>query len=256
MTSNSLSRVLAFGLLTVVSTAALVVPGTASAQRADESYFRLTPYIWGLSLDGSTALPTGEDLPIDVSFSDIVDNLNMGLMVNLEWNLANGWYFLLDGMWAELEADFASDGPLGVSGTTEIEMFLYDGLVGYSFDENFGVYAGARLNDHDIGITTDGALPVDVSIGDDWIDFIVGVRAFGEIGENWSLGGRLDAALAGDSESAFNVSVVFARSFGESMHLNLGWRILDIEFDEGEGLERYKWDVEQNGPMIGWSWEF
>ena len=239
-----------------VLVSALSAPDTANAQRVDESYFRVTPYIWALSLDGATGLPTGEDLPIDASFSDLLDNLNMALMVDLEWNTKSAWFFLLDGMWANLESDFSTPGPLPVTGTADIEMFLWDALIGYSINENIGAYIGARLYDQEITIKTDGGLAPDISIGDDWTDFIIGVRAFGEIGQNWSMGGRMDGAVGGDSDSAINIQFVFARHFGETMHLNLGWRYYDVDYESGVGLDRYKWDVEHSGPLVGWSWEF
>ena len=235
--------------------AALLVPETAKAQRVDESYFRVTPYIWALSLDGATGLPTGEDLPIDASFSDLLDNLNMALMVDLEWNTKSDWFFLLDAMWANLESDITTPGPLPLSGTAEIDMFLYDGLIGYSLNENLGAYIGARLYDQEVTISTNGIAP-DITIGDDWTDFIIGLRVFGELNENWSMGGRLDGAVGGDSDSAFNLQFIFARHFGETMHLNLGWRYYDVDFESGTGLDRYKWDVAHSGPLVGWSWEF
>ena len=165
MRADALGRALAVSTLLVISTAAMLLPDDAEAQRVDESYFRVTPYIWALSLDGATGLPNGDDLPIDASFSDLLDNLNMALMVDLEWNTKSDWFFLLDAMWASLESDFATPGPLPVTGTTEIEMYLYDALIGYSINETIGAYIGARLNDHDVTIKTDGGLAPDVKIG-------------------------------------------------------------------------------------------
>ena len=256
MRANALARALPICILLAGSTAAMLLPNEAEAQRVDESYFRVTPYIWALSLDGATAAPSGEDIPIDASFSDLLDKLNMALMVNLEWNTKSDWFFLLDAMWANLESDFATPGALPVTGTVDVNMTIYDGLVGYSINENLGVYIGARLNDHDITISTDGGVAPNINTGDDWTDYIIGLRVFGELNDNWSMGGRLDGAIGGDSDSAFNLQFIFARHFGESMHLNLGWRYMDIDFDEGTGLERYKWNVSQSGPIIGWSWEF
>ena len=255
MRVNALRRAAAVSALLIVTFAALSVPNDAQAQRVDESYFRVTPYIWALSLDGATGLPTGEDLPIDASFSDLLDNLNMALMVDLEWNTSSDWFFLLDGMWASLESDISTPGPLPLTGTAEIDMFLWDALVGYSLNENLGAYIGARLYDQEVTIKTGGIAP-DVTIGDDWTDFIIGVRVFGSLGENWSMGGRLDGAISGDSDSAINLQFIFARHFGENMHLNLGWRYYDVDYESGTGLDRYKWDVAHSGPIIGWSWEF
>ena len=256
MTSNTLKRALAISIVTIGSTAALFGPSEVAAQRADESFFRVTPYIWALSLDGATGLPSGDDLPVDASFSDLLDKLNMALMVDLEWNTRSGWFFLVDGMWANLESDFSTPGPLPVTGTTDIEMFLYEGLIGYSLNENLGAYIGARIYDQDVTIETDGGLVPTITIGDDWTDIIIGMRAIGELSSNWAMSGRLDGAIGGDSDSAFNLQFVFARHFGENMHLNLGWRYYDVDYESGSGLDRYKWDVSHSGPVIGWSWEF
>ena len=256
MRAHALVRALAVSALVVISVTAMLLPDDAEAQRVDESYFRVTPYIWALSLDGATGLPNGDDLPIDASFSDLLDNLNMALMVDLEWNTKSDWFFLLDALWANLESDFATPGPLPVTGTTEVEMYLYDALIGYSINETIGAYIGARLNDQEVTINTDGGVAPEVKIGDDWTDFIIGMRVFGELGANWSMGGRFDGAIGGDSDSSFNLQIVFLRHFGENMHLNLGWRYYDVDFESGTGTDRYKWDVSHSGPMIGWSWEF
>ena len=258
MRADALGRAIATSVLVLASTIAMLLPNDASAQRADESYFRFTPYIWALALDGTTAAPTGEDLDVDASFSDLFDNLNLALMANLEWNTGSNWFFLVDAMWAELESDFA--GPIGglVTGNVKVEMLLLDGLVGYSFTDNIGVYAGARLYDQDISLGFDTPIPPDVSLGADWTDFILGVRVFGELSDKWSMGGRIDAAVGGDSDSAVNLQFVFARHFGESMHLNLGWRYYDVDYSTGSpaNLDVYKWDVAHSGPLVGWSWEF
>jgi hypothetical protein len=145
--------------MTVSMTLALAFPIHAAAQRTDESYFRITPYLWMLGLDGTTAV-LGDDADVDASFSDILDVLNIALSVNMEWNTQSNWFFVLDPMWADLEMDFAvpsPPAPLPITGKVEIELIIADALVGYSVNENFGVYAGARYYDQDITIVPDGA---------------------------------------------------------------------------------------------------
>ena len=257
MRACALGRTFAVSVLMIASTAAILLPDDAQAQRADESYFRITPYIWALSLDGTTSTPTGGDVPVDASFSDLLDDLNLALMVDLEWNTKSGWYFLLDALYAELETEFGTPGPIPATGSVDIEMVLYDGLVGYAFNDTIGMYAGVRFYDQDITLKTDGGLLPDVGLGADWTDYILGIRVFGELSEKWSMGGRFDGAVGGDSDSAFNLQFIFARHFGESMHLNLGWRYYDVDYETGTvGLDRFKWDVSHSGPVIGWSWEF
>ena len=175
---------------------ALASPGSASAQESDEWKFRITPYLWMLGLDGTTAA-FGQDVDVDKSFSDILDVLNIALSANMELSKGN-FFIVFDPLYAALEADFVGPGPGPVGGKIEIDMVIADLNVGYSFDENFGIYAGARYYDQDITITPN-LLPQQ-SLGDDWTDIIVDLRAGGKVSENWSFMGKLDGAVAGDSE--------------------------------------------------------
>jgi hypothetical protein len=178
----------------------------------------------------------------------------------MEWNTKSSWFFVLDPMWSELEMDFEIETPgpiLEPTGKVEIELIIVDALVGYSLNENLGGYAGVRYYDQDITIIPDGAVP-SIGLGDDWTDFIIGVRAMGQLSEKWTMGGKIDGAVGGDSDSAFYAQFVFSRVFGKNnnMHLDLGWRYYDVDYASGEGLTLFKWDVAHSGPVVGWSWEF
>ena len=246
-------RLLAVATLSLTLSASLW-SGAASAQQSDEWKFRITPYFWLLGLDGTTAA-LGQDVAVDASFSDIADNLNIALSANME--LSKGKFFMVfDPMYAQLEADFVGPGGGGgpVGGTLDVDMVIADLNFGYSFDENFGIYAGARYYDQDLKLTPN-LLPT-IPLGDDWTDFIVGLRAGGKVSENWSFMGKLDAAVAGDSESAWYFQAVLLRHFGDKMHLDLGWRYYDVDYESGTGVTRFKWDVAHSGPVVGYSWEF
>lgn len=231
----------------------MLVATPAAAQQDDDSYFRITPYLWMLGLDGTTAV-LGEDADVDASFSDILDVLNIALSANMEWN--NGkWFLILDPMWADLEMDFSTPGPLPVAGTVEIELWIVDALAGLELSENFDVYAGARYYDQEITIVP-GTVPTTIGLGDDWTDFILGVRAHTSVSNNWSLSGKIDAAVGGDSDSAIYAQAVFMRHFGENKHLDLGYRYYAVDYESGAGIDRFLWDVAHSGPVVGFSWEF
>jgi len=226
--------------------------GAAAAQESDGWKFRITPYLWMLSLDGTTAV-LGEDVDVDMSFGDVLDVLNIALSANME--LSKGKFFVvLDPLFAQLETDFAAPDPIPIAGTIDIDMWIVDLNVGYNVSENFGLYAGARYYDQDI-VVTPNLLP-QVPLGDDWTDFIIGFRFGGELGEKWSFMGKLDGAVGGDSESAWYLQAVLARHFGTNMHLDLGWRYYDVDYESGAGLTRFKWDVAHSGPVVGFTWEF
>jgi len=237
--------------------AAMFTPGLATAQQSSDSYFRVTPYLWMLGMDGTTAV-LGQDTDVDMSFGDILDVLNIAVSVNLEWKTRSNWFFVLDPMWADLEADFAvpsPPAPIPITGKIEIKLIIADAMVGYYFNDNFGIYAGARYYDQDITIVPSGMAP-EIPLGDDWTDFPIGLRGVGKIGDKWSFAAEGDVAVGGDSDSAFYVQAIFSRHFGENKGLNLGWRYYDVDYESGSGLTRFKWDMAHSGPVVGFSWRF
>jgi hypothetical protein len=244
-------RVLAVATLTLILSASFW-SGAASAQESDNWKFRITPYLWMLGVEGTTAA-LGSDVEIDMSFSDILDALNIALSANME--LSKGKFFVVfDPMYAQLESDIPDPSGGGVAGKLEVDLVIADLNFGYSFDENFGVYAGARYYDQDLAITL-GPLP-QIDLGDDWTDFIVGLRASGRVSKNWSFAGKMDMAVGGDSDSAYYFNAVLLRHFGDNKHLDIGWRHYDVDYESGSGLTLFKWDVEHTGPVVGFSWEF
>ncbi len=227
-----------------------LTPGITTAQESDGWEFRLTPYLWALGLDGTTAA-LGNDVPIEADFGDILDLLNIALSANMELN--NGkWFFILDPMWADLEADIEPGGPIG--GKVEIELIITSALAGVSLTEHFDIYAGARYYDQDITIVPN-MLP-EIPLGDDWTDYMLGVRVNNEISQNWSFFGLLEAAVAGDSESAWLAQVMFLRHIGDNKHFDIGYRYYDVDYESGSGLTRFKWDVAHSGPIVAFSWVF
>jgi len=196
-----------------------------------------------LGLDGTTAT-LGEDVEVDASFSDILDVLNIALSVNMELSKGN-FYVVFDPMYASLEADFKGPGGGPVGGTVDIDMVIADLNFGYNVNENFGVYVGARYYDQDITIKPN-LLP-QVKLGDDWTDFIIGVRFGTSMSEKWSFMGKMDGAVGGDSDSAWYVQAVVSRHFGTNKHLDLGWRYYDVDYESGSGVSLFKWDVAHSG---------
>ena len=75
-------RVLSTAILSLAFTASFV-PSTVAAQESDSWEFRITPYLWLLAIDGTTA-SLGNDVDVDASFSDVLDVLNFALSANME----------------------------------------------------------------------------------------------------------------------------------------------------------------------------
>ena len=236
-------------LLTAGLACAFLV-NNAVAQDSDGWEFRITPYIFMMALEGETAV-LGQNVPVDATFGDIWDRLNIALAANFEAN--NGdWFFILDATYAELELNVEPN-PV-ISATIDIDIVMTDALIGKVLGEHFDIYAGLRYYDQDITVIP-SMLP-SIGLGDDWTDYVIGVRAHADVSDKWTFTGRLDSMFAGDSESNWFGQLIFSRRFGSSMHLDLGYRWLLSDHESGTGLTRFLWDVDQTGPIAGYSWNF
>ena len=226
--------------------------GAVAAEESDGWKFRITPYLWMLSLKGTTAA-LGQDVHVDASFGDILDVLNIALSANME--LSKGRFFVvLDPLYSQLETDFKGPEPTPIRGKVDVDMVIADLNAGYMLNEHFDLYAGVRYYHQDVKVKPD--LAPNVKLGDDWTDFLLGFRVRANLSDKWSFMGKADAAVAGDSDSAWYLQAGFLRHFGSNMHLILGWRYYNVDYKSGSGLDRFKWDVEHNGPVVGYSWVF
>lgn len=107
--------------------------------------FTVTPYFWGAGMDGDATVK-GVESSVDLSFSDILDDLDFGAMAHLE--ARNGkWGFFLDPSYIKLSTD-GDAGPFNAD--VETEMILVE----------FG--ALYRLIERPIGIERDRTFSLDL----------------------------------------------------------------------------------------------
>jgi hypothetical protein len=88
----------------------------------------------------------------------------------------------------------------------------------------------------------------------DWVDTLAGVKFGAPLGSNLSILGRADVAGLG-SKLTWNLGDL---ALPASHHgtIGAGWRHMDIDYDEGKGIERRQLDVAYSGPRIwlAYSW--
>ena len=239
---------------------ALVVFFTiASTVQAEEKWeLVFTPFLWASGQSGDVAtLPGAETAEIDLSFSDIADNLDNALMGVFDarkgsWGLfAELFYIDIDTdeietplnlfSAADYEQQFSAL-TLGASRRFMFERTAVDLLVGIRFWEV----------DNKLSLTA-GILPATKIEGkEDWTDVVVGVRVQRKLNETWSAGGWLVSAVSGDSDSAWDILVGVNYALNESLLLVGGYRHQNVDFDENGFL----YDVELSGPVFGATFVF
>ena len=103
-------------------------PAAAQAPSGDTWRVTFAPYMMGAGLNGTTAV-LGQEVTVDASFSDILDNLQfgaMGLVVARKGNWGVGG----DAIWMSLGANGTGPGPVGVTATADMSQgaFAFYGL--------------------------------------------------------------------------------------------------------------------------------
>ncbi len=241
--------------LTGVLLVAWAMPSLAQ-QDSDGWTIRFTPYLWAVSLEGTSAIGALPPSNIDASFSDILDNANYALSIHTEFE-KGPWTFVIDPTVMSLSMDVTQDMP-PVTGTMDIDMWFVEAWAGYEIAPSWELLGGVRWQSQEIvaAIMLGGAPLPFPEVEVDWTDVFIGGRFSSDLGDRWFLTARVDVVAMGDSDSSVNASAFFNRRIGQSMSLNLGYRYYTDEYQEGSDSSLYDWDMDMSGPVIGYTWVF
>jgi hypothetical protein len=267
-----------FGSVALSSLIACILGAPADAQDSapagtDRLELSVTPYVWATALKGDVGVgKTSAD--VDASFSDILNNLNGALMLSLE--ARKGRFGLLsDTVYANLEDNGATAaGQLKVDATANM---LIQSLAGtyrvgtwQLADTGAGPlamtvdpYLGARYTYLDTELKGKLDLP-DLGIdahrsteqSKHWVDPMVGIRTAWSLGERWNLvlAGDVGGISTSDQYSAEAWGLVGYRFglFGQDNATVLaGYRVLKQKYEDGNGRDRFDWDMTIHGPIAG-----
>lgn len=205
-------------------------------------------YLFAAGLDGETTVK-GIDADVDVSFSDIWDNLEAGAM--LAYRAESERYALtLDTIYMGLAAE-KDDGPL----STEVE---FDELVVevagcLRTSPRTDVFLGARYWSLDGEVEIRGVGPgVGADAKEDWVDPLIGARHTLPLAERWSLTLRGDVGGFGvGSDFSWQAAARVNWEVSESTALTLGYRVVDVDYQDGSGADEFRYDVTTSGLLFG-----
>jgi hypothetical protein len=209
--------------------------------------FSLAPlYLWAASIDGDQTVK-GKDVDLDVSFSDIFDNLDGALTFHFEGIHRQRWGFLTDLNYIVLGMD---DGPVDID-FTEI-MFELAGF--YRITK--GAHAidglgGLRYTSMDVELDLPGPLP-DLDERKDWVDPFIGLRWQWNFAEKWGTKLRSDIGGFGiGSDLTWNLAGLVDFKPWEHVGLFGGYRVLYQDYSSGSGDHKFAYDATMYGPVLG-----
>lgn len=247
------TRALGIACVCMVGLAALVAPPAARASGWDYDF---ALYLFALGMDGGIAV-RGRDADIDLSFSDILEDLEMAATGHLEANKRESrWGWFTDVFWSSLGRNFDQN-----LGEFDLNMVYLEGAGTYAFGENFNLLAGLRYIDMDMTLDlrplTDPPGPIRVTGDQNWTDLMVGGRYRKSFGERWGFSARGDLAgfgISGGSDLTWNVVLLGQFKVASRVGLILGYRWLDIDYENTDDL--FVFDVRQAGPVFALNYSF
>jgi hypothetical protein len=240
-------------------------PVIADSPVSDELEVKATPYMWFLQLDGNATVK-GQKGDVDVSFQDIWDNLNIGVM--FEGEVRKGRIGIYGNIiYADLEStnDVSGTEIKGEATTVWAGAGAYYRLGPWNLDALgssggspqliVDPYAGVRYTYLDLHLDVKGGGP-DQSGDQDWVDPIIGFRTIWEFDPRWTfttLGDLGGFGVGSDFtwQAAGFIGYNFSIFQASDSRLLLGYRALSQDYKNGSGDDKFEWDVIAHGPMAG-----
>jgi opacity protein-like surface antigen len=241
--------------------AACAMPVYAADGDEDRWQVEFTPYLFASGLHGSTGTQQ-VSADINTGFSDIVKNLDKGLMGTLELRRGR-WGIILDGLYFKLKDQGARswEGPAGIGSatgdldvTTTMQMYQLSAAyrLGGGVPTDLIVAGRYTRLDLDLNFVGSGSpLPGgtrSLSAGQNWWDPVVGVRVTLPFAERWS------AMLYGDvggfgvgSDLTYQGIAGVNWQFSEHVSAKLGYRYIYQDY-ENNG---FVWKMAAYGPYLG-----
>ncbi len=234
--------------LAIVIASVALVGGLFSAPAMGEREKSVAFYLWTISLEGEQVI-RGKPIEVDTSFSDLFEDLDAAFTIHAEAKKER-WMVLFDVNWGKL----GPDTPQLIE-DLDVKFAFVEVGAGYLLNEKLYLLFGARYITLDVEAVI-GGLPEPVpsfKVGgdEDWIDPYVGLRYKHPFAEKWSVTLRADVGGFGvGSDLAWNVAALLERDLSRRTSLVLGGGVLDVDYEEGSGDERFAYDIQHRGMIL------
>lgn len=235
-----------------------VAPAPEIVPASDDGWeFTLGLYGWGAGLDGDIGA-AGVVAPVDISFSDILDTLDMTVMGAGELRRGN-WMFQLEGLYLRNSIKGVRTRALprnrnvALSAKLTAETTRVEAVAGYRVLDNgsttIDLLGGAVLYDISNELTFIGPRAVrGATSGDSWVDPVVGFRINQRLGDRWMAHFRGEVGGFGvNADFLWQAYAMLGYQLTDSSVLFAGWRHAAVDYQNGGFL----YDVASSGPILG-----
>jgi hypothetical protein len=219
--------------------------------------FSIAPYLYMTGMKGTVGA-RGRTRDVDMSFGDVIENLNLGIMGAFEARKGR-FVFVNDLMWIKLGEERDTPGQLFSSVKVGVNLLLWDPEAGYRVYQSdrgsVDVLGGARLMSVETNINfREGILPAsDVSERKTWATPVVGVRGTLNVLPKVFLATKFD--IGGGLGADFTTQFYGGAGYRITPKIALvgGYRFLKTDYDSEAG---FLFDTDMNGILVGAKFTF
>lgn len=204
-------------------------------------------YLMFPNMSGETAIGELPSVSVDADVSDIFGSLEMGAMFYLETTNDN-WAITSDFIYMKLGQDLEPR-TIVTGGGLEMKQYAWEiaGLKRIMPWLDAGL--AARYNQLDVALDIENLFNTRKGSGSEsWVDPVVIVRSNHAFNEHWFTQLRADAGGFGiGSDFSWQLQANVGYRFSDLIQTSLGYRYISIDYDEGDGEDRFLYDMDTFG---------
>ena len=244
----------------LISLVISILGGSAAFSQEKEKakwHYLTEVYLIFPTMSGEVGVADIPPVTVDADAGSIFGNLKMGAMLYFEAT-NDDWSITSDLIYMKLGQDVVPDNLVSsgavtmkqyaweVAGLKRITPWLEGGIGG----RLVSLYTGLDLvTVHET--TREG------SASKTWFDPIVLLRSQGAIKGKWLLQFRGDVGGFGvGSDFSWQVQANVGYRFSKLFQTTIGYRYIGINYDKGEGVERFLYNIDTYGPVIRFGFNF
>jgi len=250
-------------LMAMISVAvAGLLPAAAPGQDAADGgwHYLVQPYAMFPNMKGETGIANLPPVQIDEDPGDIFSNLQMGAMLFAEARNER-WAFSSDLLYMDLGADVKPTGIV-TQGSSDVSQLGWELAAMRRLTPWFELGVGMTYNklDASVKITTRtllGTTDRKAGLTEDWIDPTIVMRATFPINEKWFAQARGNVGGFGvGSDLMWQLQVDVTYRTSDRWSFAAGYRVIDIDYDQGKDAGRFLYDVRTFGPVLKLGYSF
>jgi hypothetical protein len=224
-----------------------------SAQYSPALTYTLTGYVWGASINGKQALFGLPAVDLDLSFRDLLDNLDFALAGILDIRGSERYGFLGELNYVNLSASATGSRGL-VTGTLDSNTFfaLAAGTYEVAKQDNYTLQGIVGLKyfrfENDLALSPGSLVG---SVTESWVDATIGLKARYELARDWSLSTWAMVSMGG-SDFSWDALAAVNYELSPTWSVSFGYRAMGIDYTSSE----FSYNIIQSGPILGISARF